>query len=102
MRYIIKFNEINSGRNLSVDRIGEILNDLREISSEIDSNFSKCYDFTEELSQYVTKSEESNNQIDDAFVDFKSLNDKLKESTNLVTKIIQKLENYSKEGPKIL
>ena len=102
MKYIIKFNEISSQKILSGDRIGEIINELREISTELDENSAKCNAFTEELSGYNTQSTEDNNQIDDAFVDFKSLTDKLKQVSDLIVNINNKLENYSKEGPKAI
>ena len=102
MKYIIKFNEISSEKIFSADRIGEIIKDLREISTELDENLAKCNTFCEELSGYTTQSTEENNQIDDAFVDFKSLTDKLRDVSDLIVNINNKLENYSKEGPKAI
>ena len=100
MKYIVKFNEINSDKILSGDRIGEIINDLREISTQLEEDIAKCYSFTEELSGYTTKSATENSQIDDAYVNLKSVTDKFKEVSDLIVNINNKLENYSKEGPK--
>ena len=100
MKYIIKFNEINSEKILSSDRIGEIINELREISTELEENVAKCNSFTEELSGYTTQSVENNNQIDDAYVNLKSVSDKMREISDIIVNINNKLENYSKEGPK--
>lgn len=102
MKYIAKFNEINSENLISNDRITEIIKDLTLISAEIDKDLNKCNTITEEISSYTTKSVKSNNQIDDAYVNFKSLSSKLSEVVNTISLINEKLEDYTKNGEKFL
>ena len=85
---------------LSGDRIIEITSDLRDISIELEESIAKCNDFYNEISTYTTKSKDNNNQIDNAYVDLKSIFNLLKQANNLIIGINSNLENYSKNGPK--
>jgi hypothetical protein len=103
MKYLVKFNEINSEQNiLSNDRITEILKELEISSTEIDKFIDKYETIVKELDSYTSKDKNANTQIDDAYVDFKSLIDKLTECNQLMMGIDSKLQDYSSQGEKYL
>lgn len=103
MKYIAKFNEVNSEKNiLSNDRIAEILKELELSSTEIDKFINKYESIIKELDSYTSKDKNANTQIDDAYVDFKTLTDKLTECNQLMMSINSKLEDYTSEGEKYL
>jgi hypothetical protein len=54
------------------------------------------------LDSYTSKDKNANTQIDDAYVDFKTLTDKLTECNQLMMSINSKLEDYTSEGEKYL
>jgi chromosome segregation ATPase len=99
MKYLIKFNEQNI---LSNDRITEILKELEISSSEIDKFKDKYETIVKELDSYTSKDKNANTQIDDAYVDLKSLIDKLTECNQLVMSIDSKLQDYTSQGEKYL
>jgi len=99
MKYLIKFNEQNI---LSNDRITEILKELEISSSEIDKFKDKYETIVKELDSYTSKDKNANTQIDDAYVDLKSLIDKLTECNQLMMSIDSKLQDYTSQGEKYL
>jgi chromosome segregation ATPase len=99
MKYLVKFNEQNI---LSNDRITEILKELEISSSEIDKFKDKYETIVKELDSYTSKDKNANTQIDDAYVDLKSLIDKLTECNQLMMSIDSKLQDYTSQGEKYL
>jgi ABC-type transporter Mla subunit MlaD len=99
MKYLHKFNEDNlPDKKLSNDRVTEIIANLDTMSTDINNEVGKCKIISKELSNYTSKSDKSNTQIDDAYVNFESLEGKFLEIINIISNIKSKLTSYSEEG----
>ena len=101
MKYLIKFNEADSPKILSNDKIDEINKDIVLTSSEIDDMLKKYNELYKEMEPFTSK-KSTNTQIDDAFVNLKTFLDKMDETKKLLSLISGKLENYKEEGEKYL
>ena len=99
MKYLIKFNESDSPKILSNDKIDEINKDIVLTSSQIDDILKKYNELYKEIEPFTSK-KLTNNQIDDAFVNMKTFLDKIDETKKLLSLISGKLENYKEEGEK--
>lgn len=102
MKYIVKFNENYEPNILSNDRITEILKELESSSTEIDKFINKYESIIKELDSYTSKDKNANTQIDDAYVYFKTLIDKLTECNQLMISIDSELQDYISNGEKYL
>lgn len=103
MKYLNKFNELNTDNILiSNERVDEIIKELELITSDIDKNLIKSNNYTKELSNFTSNSKKSNTQIDDAYVNFQTLSNKLKDSIDLINNINNNLNNYNNQGEKFL
>ena len=101
MKYLLKFNEADSPKILSNDRIEEINKDISLTSSQIDGIVEKYNSLYEELESFTSKNN-TNNQIDDAWVNLKTFLDKIDESKKLLNLISGKLTDYTQQGEKYL
>jgi septal ring factor EnvC (AmiA/AmiB activator) len=101
MKYLLKFNEADSPKILSNDRIEEINKDISLTSSQIDDIVEKYNSLYEELESFTTK-ENRNSQIDNAWVNLKTFLDKIDESKKLLNLISGKLTDYTQQGEKYL
>ena len=97
---ILKFNEDMLPKIISNDRVSEIISELDNIQKEVDDNLSKCVDISKELSGYTTKSSKTNNQIDDAYVNFELLQNKMREQLSVISSITKQLNDYNEKGNK--
>ena|ERR1700761_9265424 len=97
MKYLYKFNEANDKR-ISNDRVSQIISEMDALTQVINDNMTNTKNIADELSGYTSKSSKSNNQIDDAFVNFGSLNSKLVEVINIINAINTKLRDYTENG----
>lgn len=102
MKYISKFNELNTNSVLSSDKIAEINVELSTISEEINDNTFKITKIIDDLSAYTSKDEDKNNQIDDAYVDLKTLTSRFGDILGLIEAVNTKLKNYSENGTQYL
>lgn len=103
MKYLSKFNELNTvDKVLSSDKIEEINKDLTSIADDLDEKMAKINKITEDISDYTSESQKGNTQIDDAYVDLKTLFNKLKESLDLINSVNYKLKDYSEKGTQYL
>lgn len=97
MKYLHKFNE-SGDRKISNDRINQIIKTLDSLTQVINDGKSSTKEITEELSSYTSKSSKNNNQIDDAYLYFGSLNSKLADIINVINNINSKLKDYTENG----
>jgi uncharacterized protein YaaN involved in tellurite resistance len=102
MKYIKSFNENNDVKIMSNEAIERIMGELNVISSVLDKDIIKCNAISKDMTNYTSKSNDKNTNIDDAFVSLHTLKDKLKEANNLIMDINEKLLEYTKEGEKYL
>ena len=99
---IRRFNESEDSENISPERVGEIIEDLSNITSEIDKNAKMINSILNELENYKSTSKSSNNQVDDASISLDSIKSKLDESTSLIDSTIKVLRDYTESGEKYL
>jgi peptidoglycan hydrolase CwlO-like protein len=102
MKFISKFNELNSTKTISNDRVTEIITELEVMTSKLNDTLSKSKSLGKELNEYKSNSKKSNNQIDDAFVNVESLSTKLRESLDIILSISTKLNDYNEKGEQFL
>jgi hypothetical protein len=101
MKYLLKFNEADTMKILSNDKIEEINKDIALSASELDDMLEKYNKLYKEIEPF-TSEKSTNNQIDDAYVNLKTFIDKIGESKQLLSLISGKLYNYKEEGEKYL
>ena len=97
MKYLHKFNE-GSDKKISNDRVTQIITEMDTLTQVINDNMTKTKLITDELSGYTSKSSKNNNQIDDAFINFGSLNSKLVDLISTINAINVKLKDYTEHG----
>ena len=97
---ILKFNEDMLPKIISNDRVSQIISELDNIQKDIDDNLGKCVNISKELSGYTTKSSKTNNQIDDAYVNFELLQNKMREQLSVISSITKQLNDYNEKGNK--
>ena len=92
----------NNEKVLSSDKIQELNKDLISIAESIDENIDKIDNIKNDIFNYTSKGQDTNNQIDDSYVDLNTLYDKLKDSLTLISSIDSKLKDYSENGTQYL
>ena len=102
MKHIKSFYEANDIKIMSSEAIERIITEFNNISTQLDKSAIKCTTISKDVSNYTSKNNKNNNQIDDAFVKIETLKSLLKEANNLIQEINDNLLNYSKEGEKYL
>ncbi len=88
--------------NISNERNDEIILDLTNISTMIDSNREKMESLSNELSHYKSKSKESNDQIDDSVINLDLAKSKLDEVIASIDSVVNNLKSYNENGRKYL
>jgi uncharacterized coiled-coil DUF342 family protein len=99
---IRKFNEAEESIILSTDRVEEIIQELSTITSSISEKKKMITAIVNELENYRSKSNTSNNQIDDAYLNLDSIDVKLVDSVDIIDNVIVLLKNYTEGGEKYL
>ncbi len=98
---IRKFNE-SEEVELSPERLGEIVESLRESLDLIDSNNKKMDAYLNELNNYKNSSKKGNDQIDDSISALQIIKSNLVDSVDKIDTVIGNLINYEEEGRKHL
>ena len=80
---IRKFYESDS-IEISNDRVSEIIEELSTISSDIDSKKQEMKLLTDELSNFRSKSNKSNDQIDDSVSNLEVINSKFSNTPKML------------------
>lgn len=99
---IKRFYESDQNFDISSERIGEILNELKEISSILDNKSKNIDSYLNELDNYKSNSMKGNDQIDDSIFAFQVVKKNLLDSTDKLDIIINNLINYNDNGRKYL
>lgn len=100
---IRKFNEaIEDNVDISNERVAEIMEGITEVFNNLEADREKVKNYYSELSKYRSKSENSNDQIDDSSINMELVDTKMEECLTIINKINTALENYVKEGRKFL
>ena len=99
---IRKYNESSELDNISNERISEILEELKNISSFIDDKKNEVQSFTGELSKFKSKTNKSNDQIDDTVSTLESLKSKMDDILSSLNAINNNLTDYKENGRRYL
>ena len=88
--------------DISTERVGEIIEDLREFTSTIEDKNKMVESYINELNNYKNQSKKGNDQIDDSIAALQVVKKDLDDSLDKVDTIINNLMNYNEEGRKYL
>jgi methyl-accepting chemotaxis protein len=98
---IRKFNE-QEQLDISVDRVGDIIKDMRELSSTLEDKNKIVESYINELNNYKNISKKGNDQIDDSIFALQVIKKDIDDSIDKVDTVINNLMNYNDEGRKYL
>lgn len=98
---IKRFNE-SEQIDISPDRVGEIIEDLKSVLSSLDEDVKKTELYLNELNNYKSQSKKGNDQIDDSISAFQVVRKNLDDTIDKVDTIINNLLDYNDEGRKYL
>lgn len=92
----------NEEKEMSNERVGEMIEDIRNFSSEIDDKIKLVDSLLNELTNFQTRSKSSNDQIDDSILALQVIR---KDINNIVDKsdtIMNNLTSYNEDGRKYI
>lgn len=98
---IKRFNEAEQV-DISPDRVGEIIEDIREFVSTLQDKNKVVEAYINELNNYKNQSKKGNDQIDDSIAALQVIKKDLDNSLDKADTIINNLMNYNDEGRKYL
>ena len=100
---IRKFNESTEDNNdISVDRVGEIMNDLKKTASLLHNENKTIEGYLNELGNFKSTSEKGNDQIDDSILAFQVIRENLLDSIEKTDTVINNLIDYNDNGRNFL
>ncbi len=92
----------NDENNISTERVGEIIEDLRDFSSTIEDKSKMAESYINELNNYKNNSKKGNDQIDDSIAALQVIKKNLDDTIDKADTIINNLMDYNDEGRKYL
>lgn len=96
---IKRFTEsIDDETNISPERIGEMIEELRNVLSSLDNKKNTFDTYLNELSNYISNSKKGNDQIDDSIAAFQIIKKNIEESIEKTDTVINNLISYNDEG----
>lgn len=98
---IKRFNE-SEEVDISTERTGEIIEDLKSMISSFDDDVKKVELYLNELNNYKSNSKKGNDQIDDSISALQIIRRDLDNSIEKIDTIINNLIDYNDEGRKYL
>ena len=88
--------------DISVARVGEIIEDLREFTSTLEDKNKMVESYINELNNYKNQSKKGNDQIDDSIAALQIIKKELDDSLDKTDTVINNLMDYNDEGRKYL
>ena len=88
--------------DISPERVGEIIEDLRDFVSTIEDKNKMVESYINELNNYKNRSKKGNDQIDDSIAALQVVKKDLDDSLDKADTIINNLMDYNDEGRKYL
>jgi len=98
---IKRFNE-SEELDISQERLGEIISELRELLTDLESKSELSDSLLNEFNNYKNQSKKGNDQIDDSIAALQVLKKDLSSSIDKVDTVINNLMSYNEEGRKYL
>lgn len=99
---IRKFNEADEQVDISSDRIAEIISELKEFASLVDSKGEIVEGISNELNNYKGASKNGNDQIDDSIANLQLIKKCVTECTDKIDNVIKNMSDYNENGRKYL
>lgn len=100
---IRKFNEADDQQtDLSSERIEEIIAELKEFASLIDSKGEIFESLSNELNNYKGLSKNGNDQIDDSIANLQLVKKHISDCTDKIDNVINNMNDYNENGRKYL
>lgn len=88
--------------DISPERVGEIIEELKDMLSSFEDNFKSTESYLNELNNYKSKSKKGNDQIDDSISALQVVKKDLEDSIDKLDTVINNLMDYNDEGRKYL
>lgn len=98
---IRRFNE-SEQLDISAERVGEIIEDMRDFISTIEDKGKMVESYINELNNYKNQSKKGNDQIDDSIAALQVIKKDLDDSLDKADTVINNLMDYNDEGRKYL
>ena len=98
---IKRFNE-SEQVDISSERIEEMLDNLKQLSSTLEDKGKFVDSLINELNNYKSNSQKGNDQVDDSVAALQVIKKDLDNSLDKTDTVISNLMNYSEEGRKYL
>lgn len=98
---IRKFNESDQV-DISSDRISEIVDELKDMISMIDSKGESIESLSNELNTYKGMSKNGNDQIDDSIANLQIVKKYLTECKDKIDNVANNMNDYNENGRKYL
>jgi ABC-type transporter Mla subunit MlaD len=98
---IKKFNE-KEQIDISSERVEEIVDELRKLSSKLENGYKVSDSFINEFNNYKSDSQKGNDQIDDTVFALEVVKKNLDDSLDKLDTSLKNLLSYSQEGRKYL
>lgn len=100
---IKRFHEnIDEEVNISQERVGEMIEELKEVLSDLEDRSSTIDSYLNELENYQSKSTKGNDQIDDSISSFQIAKRGIDDSIDKIDNVINNLMSYNDEGREFL
>lgn len=100
---IKRFTEsIEDNIDISAERVGEVIEELKDILSSLEEKSKTLDSFSNEFNNYRSNSKKGNDQIDDSISALEVAKKSIDESIDKVDTVINNLISYNDEGRKFL
>lgn len=99
---IKRFLESEEQKDLANERVEEILNELKEFTSQLENRVKIVNSLESELSNYKNLSTKSNDQIDDSIAALQIIKKNVDDSIDKLDTVINNLRDYNTDGRKYL
>lgn len=100
---IKKFNEeLEETVDISQERVGEIIEDLKDFLSSLEDKTKTIEEYTNEFNNYKSKSKKGNDQIDDSIAALQVVKKDLDSSIDKIDTVLNNLVSYNEDGRKYL
>jgi hypothetical protein len=99
---IKRFNEATEELDISTERVGEMIESLKDQLSATEDKNKLIDSLLSELENYKSKSQKGNDQIDDSIAALQVIKSNFTEASDKLDTIISNLMNYNDGGRKYL
>ena len=99
---IRKFTEATEQLLLSNETLEGMMDKITQVSESMDSGKKTISSIIETLSNFLSNSKSSNNQIDDAHLNLKTIETKISDMLGLLDQVNNQLKDYNDSGEKFI